>query len=160
MAQTPEQEAKTAEESAAFEERQFRARIAEHLAKARAIGAASGIVPISGSPMLLEMASTQQAEIEALNIRRTGRITSSGLEFESRLRKYEAGATRTRGAFESSLKRSESSFLRSQIPLIAAGGVLKAAGSVLDYWSANGGGAGSNWRWRGGQGSRPVSWGG
>lgn len=94
-----EAEAESVRQSAAFEERQFRRRINLLLGKQRAIAAASGTDPSSGSPLLAELDNVRQAELEALNIRRTGEVGASSREFEARLAKMRAGFLRTQGQF-------------------------------------------------------------
>lgn len=78
-------EASSIQEAAASEETQFRRRAAQLLAKGRAIGAASGVDISTGSPLLLELDNARQAELEALNIRRTGQVGAAGRLFEADL---------------------------------------------------------------------------
>ena len=61
-------------ESAAYAERQYRRTAALTMGQARATIAASGVSASSGTPLLLQLDNARQAEMEALNIRRTGEI--------------------------------------------------------------------------------------
>ena len=108
-----EAEAQSARESAAYEERQFRRRAALLIGKQNALAAATGLDISSGSPLIAELDTVQQTELEALNIRRTGAVSASSKEFEARL-------SNLRG-----------SYARSNIPFIAAGGALRAGSSIL-----------------------------
>ena len=109
-------EAASIRESAAYEERQFRRRAALLLGKQNVITAASGLDVSGGSPLLMELDTIQQTELEALNIRRSGNVTASSREFE-------AGLSRRRAGFYS-----------SNIGPMAAGGAAKVGGSVLSSW--------------------------
>lgn len=108
QARAAEAEATSIREAAAFEETQSRRRSAQLMAKGLAIGAASGVDISSGSPLLLELDNARQAELEALNIRRTGEVAARGREFEARL-------------------------ARRAIPGLVFGG-LAQSGSVLSSW--------------------------
>jgi hypothetical protein len=111
-----EQEAESARQSAAYQERQYRRRVALLLGKQEAIAGASGTDPSSGSPLLMELDNVRQGEMEALNIRRTGEATAFGREYEARL------------------ARQRASFASQQKGFAVAGGVTKAAGSILGGW--------------------------
>ena len=115
-ARAREMEAQSAREAAAYEETQFRRRASLLLGKQRAIAAASGVDVSTGSPLLAELDTIQQTELEALNIRRTGAVSASSKEFEARL-------SNLRGAYA-----------RGSIPFLAAGGALKAGSSILGGW--------------------------
>src|SRR5262245_42965898 len=69
-------------QTTAFEETQARRRLRILLATQRAGAAASGFETTSGTPLLQEIDNIQQAEIEALNIRRAGAVTSSSKDLE------------------------------------------------------------------------------
>jgi hypothetical protein len=116
-AQQRQQEADSVRQSAAYEETQFRRRAALLLGKQEAIFGASGVDPGSGSPLFMELDSVRQAEIEALNIRRTGALTASSREFEARLAGF------------------KSDTFRSQIPGTILGGLASGVGSGLSSWS-------------------------
>jgi len=92
-------EAESERESAAFEERQRRRELAHVLGKQRAITAASGVDPATGSPLLQELDFARQAEMEALNIRRSGELSATGSEFESALHKQRGSAAWRKGGF-------------------------------------------------------------
>lgn len=108
QAKAAEAEAASIREASAFEERQFRRRAALAIGKWQAIGAASGVDIATGSPLLLELDNARQAELEALNIRRTGEVGAAGKQFEAKLAK-------------------------AAIPGIILGGVAQT-GSVLSNW--------------------------
>jgi len=78
-------EAESIREQAAFEERESRQRSRRVIAKGRAIGAASGVDIGSGSPLLLELDSAREAELEAQAIKAGGANRIAGKRFESRL---------------------------------------------------------------------------
>lgn len=111
-----EQEAKSKEDAAAYEERQFRRKAAFLIAKQHAIYGASGIDPSSGSPLLMQIDSVRQAEMEALNIRRGGQVAAASSRFESGLARYRAN------------------YYSSTIAPSVLGGVAQGAGSVLSSW--------------------------
>ena len=111
-----EQEAASVREAAEFEETQFRKRAARVVAKQRAIGAAAGFDISSGSPLLMELESTREEEIEAQNIRRTGRVSAAGKLFQAKMSKFEARLS------------------RGAIPGIAIGGAAKAGRTILDFY--------------------------
>jgi len=111
-----EQEAESIRQAAAYEERQFRRRITLLLGKQRAIVAESGLDPSIGSPLLLELDTVRQAELEALNVRRSGDLASSAKEFEARL------------------ARTRASYFGRQQALGVVGGVA-GAGSILATWA-------------------------
>ncbi len=128
-AQMSEQESQSIKESAAFEEAQSRRRTAQIISKQRAITAASGVETTGGSPLLMELDSVRQAEIEALNIRRAGAVASSSKDFEAQINRYQGG-----------ISRYQARFRRSQLPLIVGAGAVRAGGSVLGGWAGGGGG--------------------
>jgi hypothetical protein len=111
-------EAASARESAAFEERQFRRRVALLRGANTASLVGAGLDPTGGSPLYLELDTVRQAELNALNIRRTGELNATTSEFEARLARMKAGMVPSTG-------------------LIAGAGVASAAGStttVLGNW--------------------------
>lgn len=84
-AQAAEQEAQNFEQTAAFQERQFRRSAELEAGKGRAIAAASGVRADTGSPLLAELDFAKQAELEAQNIRRTGVIQAGAKRYEAKL---------------------------------------------------------------------------
>lgn len=119
-AQLSELEATNIRQSADFQERQFRRDVRFALGRQRAITAAAGVDPGSGSPMLLAIDSAKQAEIEALNIRRTGQRGAAAKLFQARLE-------------------------RKAIPGIIAGGIFQGISqlttpSILTQFAGGGGG--------------------
>ncbi len=80
-----EAEAESLRQQAGFEERESRQRARRVIAKGRAVGAASGVDIGSGSPLLLELDSAREAELEAQAIRASGANRVAGKRFESRL---------------------------------------------------------------------------
>ena len=128
-------EAAGIKESAEFEERKSRRRSQQLIAKQRAIGAASGIDISSGSPLFMELDSTRQAEIEALNIRRSGEISSTGKEFEANLGRFSSASAASSTRFQSGINIFNAQAIRRQIPWIAIGGAAKIGGSVLGSWN-------------------------
>lgn len=117
VADEKEKEAAAARESAAFEERQHRRRMALLLGKQQAVTAAAGVSTLSGSALGAEIDLTEQAELEALNIRRGGKIESQAREFEARLAKFRADTQ------------------RGNIKYDIAGGVLTAASGATKSYS-------------------------
>jgi hypothetical protein len=117
QAQAADIEAASARESAAYNARQWQAEASRKMSRARAVAAATGVDPGTGSPLLMDLENARQAEMERLNIIRTGEVSAIGKEFESRL----ASAT---------------------IPWTIAGGALRTVGqgaagygSVLSAWN-------------------------
>ena len=115
-------------EAAAYDERQARRRLRVILAQNRAAVAASGLDPSSGSPAMAELENVKQAEIEALNIRRIGSVSSSAREYEGLISAQER-------RFAGNVKRMEASYSRGQIPYTVGAGLTQASGSVLSAWS-------------------------
>ena len=118
-----EQEAESARQSAAYQERQYRRRISLLLGKQEAIAGAAGTDPTSGSPLLMELDNVKQGEMEALNIRRTGQVAASAHELEARL------------------ARQRASFAGQQKGFAIGSGVMKASSSILGGWYGGGGGS-------------------
>lgn len=112
-------EAESIRQSAVYEETQQRRRLALLLGKQSAITAASGFDPTTGSPLLMELDSVRQSEMEALNIRRTGAVGATGREFEARLARQRAGYYGQSGGYA------------------IAGGAVSAASSILGGWAAS-----------------------
>ena len=113
-----ELEAQQARESAAFAETQQRRRASLLLGKQQAIEAAAGVSTSSGSPFNAEIDLTTQAELEALNIRRTGAVEAQGREWEARIAKFRRDTA------------------RGAIPFEIAGGVLSAASSATSAYGS------------------------
>lgn len=122
QAKALEEQAKSQEEAAAYEERQFRRKAALLLGKQHAIYGASGIDPSSGSPLLMELDTVRQAELEAQNIRRGGDVAAASSRFES------------------GLARTRASYYNSTIGPSVIGGLAQGTGSVLSSWMKSSGG--------------------
>lgn len=118
LAEQKDKEAQAALEASAFAERQHRRRIALLAGKQAAITAASGVAVTSGSALAAESDLTIQGELEALQIRRTGKIESQSREFEARLARYRADTQ------------------RGLVKWDITEGVLSAASSGVDTYSA------------------------
>jgi len=108
QAAVAEAEAESIRQQAEFDERESRQRARRVIAKGRAIGAASGVDIGSGSPLLLELDSAREAELEAQAIRASGSNRVAGRQFEARL-------------------------ARGRIPGQIAGGVFRA-GTILSQF--------------------------
>lgn len=67
-------ERKTIKAETRFQEQQSRRRTSMAIGKQMAILAASGVDITSGSPLFMELDSVRQAELEALNIRHSGKL--------------------------------------------------------------------------------------
>lgn len=117
VADSKRNEAQAARESAAFQERQHRRRMALLLGKQTAVTAAAGVSLLSGSAIGAEIDLAEQAELEALNIRRGGKIESEARLFEARIAKFRADTA------------------RGQVPFDIASGVLSAASGVTSAYS-------------------------
>lgn len=120
MQRQKETEAQNEAEAAAFEERQSRRRTALLLGKQQAIFAASGLETTTGSPLIQELDLTTQAELEALNIRRGGQVTSEASLFESRIAKYQSDTA------------------KAAIPYEITSGVLSGVGSAASIYGSAG----------------------
>jgi hypothetical protein len=114
-----EQEAQSASEAAAFAEAQSRRRSRLLQGKQFAMLAAAGIDPTEGSPLLAEMDTVRQGELEALNIRTQGARAASASTFEAQLAK------------------SRASYYGGQKGYAIAGGVAGATSSILSVWSSS-----------------------
>lgn len=112
-----EKEAAIASDNAAFEERQHRRRISLLLGQQQAVYAAAGVDPTSGSPLLQQIDTIKQGEIEALGIRSGGSIDSSERMFEAGMAKYQVRA------------------FKAQIPLQIASGVASATYGAASAYS-------------------------
>jgi len=112
-----EQEAESARQSAAYEETQYRRRLALLLGKQGAIAGASGLDITSGSPLTMELDNARQGELEALNVKRTGDVGASAREFEARMARQRAVFAGQSGGFA------------------LAGGITSGASSILGSWS-------------------------
>lgn len=110
-------EAQSRRDAAAYEEQRFRTRAARLIGKQNAIYGASGVDPSVGSPLLMQLDSVRQAELEALNIRRTGQIGALTADYAGSIANY----------------RGQWSAQQSSAAL--AGGVLQAGTSLLGAWS-------------------------
>lgn len=114
-----EQEAESARQSAAYEEHQFRRRMAILMGRQEAITGASGLDPTVGTPLLTEIDTAKQGSLEALNIRRTGAISAAGSELEGRLAGIKGRFTEQAGMYN----------------MLGTG--LSGASSVLGSWSTS-----------------------
>jgi hypothetical protein len=112
-----EQEAESIRQAAAYDERQFRRRAALLLGRQHAMFAEAGLDPTSGSPMLLEIDSVRQAEMEALNIRGQGERGAGVQDFEARM------------------ARSRAAFFRRQQFIAPALTAFEGTGSILGRWA-------------------------
>lgn len=112
-----EQEAEGARAAAAYEEKQTRRRLGLLMGRQSAAQAAAGVDVSSGSPLLLELDTARQVEMEALNVRAQG-----------------ANATNSK-LFEARIARQRASFASGQTPWLIAGGTAQAGSSVLGTWS-------------------------
>ncbi len=111
-------EARSVEAQAAFDETQQRRVSKLDQGKANAIVAASGVSMSSGSPLLMELDRIKQSEIEALSIRRSGKMQAESLRFGARMQ-------------------------RRSIPWKIAGGVLNQASILSQYAGSSKGSSGS-----------------
>jgi len=122
------QQAQSEREQAEYEERQARRRSRLLLGRQAAEIAALELDPSMGSPLLLQLDSSKQAELDALNIRRIGARAASTSEFEA------------------SMERRRASFARASGGLGMASGAVGGAGSILREFVNNrgpGGGGGT-----------------
>lgn len=135
QAKALEQQAKSQEEAAAYEERQFRRKAALLIGKQHAIYGASGLDTVTGSPLLMELDTVRQAELEAQNIKRGGDVAAASSRFESGLAKY------------------RSNYYQGTIAPSVIGGLAQGTGSVLSSWMGASGGRRISGGARGGSGS-------
>ena len=91
-------EAASIQQKAAFDEQQSRRRTLFLMGKTRAITAAGGVALDRGSPLVTDLDNTRQAEIEALNIRRTGELGAQSRDYEATLSKLSIPGTILAGA--------------------------------------------------------------
>ncbi|MCI0563273.1 MAG: hypothetical protein MN733_32755 [Nitrososphaera sp.] len=114
VAQQKTIEAQQVRESAAAEEQASRRQARLLIGKQRAVTAAAGIDVSRGSPILQEIDFIQQAELEALGIRRAGALASTQREFEASISQLRGRAA------------------RATVPFSVAGGVLSGASSLAN----------------------------
>lgn len=116
--QAREIEAQAALDTAAFEEKQHRRRIALLRGEQQAAYAAAGYDTTSGTPLVQDIDLAQQGELEALAIKRAGRMAAN-------VGQYEASIAGWRGENAS-----------RAVPIIIAGGAVQAgAGAASSYSS-------------------------
>lgn len=127
--------------AAAYDEHQFRRRVALLMGKQAAIYGASGVDPSAGSPLVMTLDAVRQAEMEAQNIRRSGQMGADAALFgagaSARAAQLQINARSRASEFESGLQRWVSRNTSSQIPFQALGGGLTAFGqgtSALSSW--------------------------
>lgn len=82
---------------AAIQEAQFRRDAARLGGKQRALLAKAGVRVAEGSPLLLQVETAAQAELEALTIRAGGDITAARLRQEAILQRMRGQSSRTAG---------------------------------------------------------------
>jgi len=111
-----EVEAANIRETAAFEERQQRRRLAIMAGQQQANFAASGFDTSVGTPLFDELDFAKQSELSALEIRRGGAIAAGGRQFEGRIAKYQGNVA------------------RAGIPYEIAGGVLSATSTAVNAY--------------------------
>ena len=102
-------EAESIRQAAQIQERQARRRATLLMGQTQATSAASGLDLSTGSPLFTALDNARQAEIEALNIRRSGALGAMGKSYEA-------------------------SLAESTIPGTIVGGVAQGAGTVLSSW--------------------------
>lgn len=78
-------ESRSVTAQASFDERQQRRQNAFALGEANADTAAGGVDLTRGSPLLMELDRTKQAEIQALSIRRSGQVAAQSLDWSARM---------------------------------------------------------------------------
>lgn len=110
-------EAESQRQSAAYEEHQFRRRLAILTGQQSSIAAATNLDPSQGTPLSLQLDTARQGELEALNIRKTGAQSAAASELEARF-------ARIRGSYASS---------QGSYGVLSSG--LGGASSVLSTWS-------------------------
>lgn len=91
------QQAAFERQRAAIQEAQFRRDAARLGGKQRALLAKAGVRVAEGSPLLLQVETAAQAELEALTIRAGGDITAAQLRQEAILQRMRGQSSRTAG---------------------------------------------------------------
>ena len=94
QARDAENRARAAREAASVRERQQREKSDRIRAMARTRAAASGVDPSEGSPLLVMLENSRQAELDASFIRYAGATQSTFLESESKLRTFQGKSAR------------------------------------------------------------------
>ena len=92
-------EAESQRQSAAYEEHQFRKRLAILTGQQSSIAAATNLDPSQGTPLLLSLDTARQGELEALNIRKTGAESAAGSELEARFARIRGDYASTQGTY-------------------------------------------------------------
>lgn len=91
--QAAKAQARSAEESAQFAATQAAREHAQIMGRQRAIAAASGVEPGSGSPLMIELDNARQAKLDELNIIRTGNVQASALNWEAKAQDYKMASS-------------------------------------------------------------------
>lgn len=93
-----EANAKAKAERAAYEEEIARKKSAKLLASQRQLYARAGVDPTRGTPLIVAMETAEEAEKEALAIRRQGEVDVAQSMNQARLNRYYAENTRRAGS--------------------------------------------------------------
>ena len=88
-----------AQQSAAFDEEQHRAKLAKLISTQKANAGASGIDPNTGSPLSVMADTAEQGELDALAIRYGGQVGASRATSQATLDKMQAKAARIGGYY-------------------------------------------------------------
>lgn len=110
-----ENNAVAAQQQAAFDESREREKALRVMASQRARAASGGVLAEQGSPLFVNLATGEDAEINALNVRRGGELRANELRSQAALGRYrgavdEQAATMRAG---SSLLQAGASFAKS-----------------------------------------------
>jgi len=97
QAAVAENNALAARQQAEADERQQRATTRRRAAAQRTRAATSGVLPDEAAPLFVNLDASEQAEIEALNIRRAGELRSDDLRSQAALRRYQGAAAERAG---------------------------------------------------------------
>lgn len=126
-----DQQAQSEIDASEFEEAQFRRRVRVLIGKQIAESSSLGIDITSGSPLLLEVDTVKQAELEALNIRRIGQRTAHATRVGAETEGFRSAALISSTQFESALAQSRASAAGRQGTISTIGATVGGAQSVL-----------------------------
>lgn len=95
-----ENNAIAARQQAEIEERQLRDKSRQLMSAQRARAAKGGVLPEEGSPLLFSIGTGEDAEIDALNIRRHGEMQASQARSQAALTRYQGRLAQRQSYFQ------------------------------------------------------------
>ncbi len=100
QAAVAENNALAARQQAELDERRGREKARRMLASQRAQAAKGGVMPDEGSPLFVNLAAGEEAEIEALNLQRAGESRSDDLHSRAAQQRFQGAVAEQSGALK------------------------------------------------------------